>query len=126
MQASKNETTSEAIMKLKMFAIFDSKAEAYIPPFFCPAVGQATRSFSDAVNSNSHQFGKHPYDFTLFLLGEFDDHTGIVDWVPPKSLGNGVEFRRTELDLIPEGKENVTAINANAPILGNKKSGNPA
>lgn len=66
-------------MKFKIFAVYDAGAEAFLPPFFLPSIGQATRAFSDVVNDSSHSFSKHPLDYSLWILGSFDDATGIVD-----------------------------------------------
>lgn len=65
-------------MIFRMFAVFDDKAKAYLPPFVVPEVGQAVRSFSDAVNMKDHQFNRHPSDYTLFLIADFDDARGVV------------------------------------------------
>lgn len=62
--------------KLRMFAIFDSKAAAYLPPFFLPEIGQAHRLFGDCCRNPEHEFGKHPEDYTLFILGFFDVPSG--------------------------------------------------
>ena len=56
-------------MKHNIFSVYDEKAQAFLPPFFLPEVGMATRIFGDCVNSDEHQFGKHPTDYTLFHLG---------------------------------------------------------
>ena len=79
-------------MKLKIFTVFDSAAGAFLQPFFMQARGQAIRTFSDAVNNPEHQFYKHPQDYTLFYLGEFDDEHGTFDGQAPESLGNAVQF----------------------------------
>jgi len=63
-------------MKLKCFVIYDDKAKAYLPPFFAPQIGQAVRSISDGINDPQSEFGKHPEDYSLFLLGEFDVLSG--------------------------------------------------
>lgn len=76
----------------KLFTIYDEKAEVFLPPFFVPIVGIATRAFVDCVQSDEHQFSKHPQDYTLFLLGEYHDNDATFDLPNKKSLGNGVEF----------------------------------
>lgn len=53
-------------MHLKAFSVYDIKAAAYLPPFFLPTVGMATRTFSDCANSHDHQFGRNPADYILF------------------------------------------------------------
>jgi hypothetical protein len=78
--------------KVKVFAVFDSKADAYLQPFFMSTLGQAIRSFTDAAASTDHQFGKHAADYTLFHLGDFDDATGkFTDLLTPVSLGSALE-----------------------------------
>lgn len=75
-----------------LFTVYDEKAEVFLPPFFVPTIGLATRAFSDCVNSEDHQFGKHPSDYSLFQLGYFDDHTAEMVSQQRKCLGNGVEY----------------------------------
>lgn len=80
-------------MKLKAFTIYDTKLEAYMQPFFMAAKGQALRAFSDTVNDASTQFNKHPQDFTLFEIGEYDDSSGqLTSLKTPLSLGVAIEF----------------------------------
>lgn len=79
-------------MKLKIFSVYDSKAQAFLPPFFLPNEEMAKRTFADCVNSPSHQFGINPADYTLFALGEFDDNAGTMESYPPSSLGLAVEY----------------------------------
>ena len=89
-------------MKVKIFAIYDSKAEAYLQPFFMPARGQAIRAFTEAVNDKSTNFYKHAEDYTLFEIGEYDDATAGVTALNAKtSLGCAIEFRRDDKELTP-------------------------
>ncbi len=79
-------------MKLKMFSIFDVQAQAYLPPFWLGQTAMAIRIFSDCVNSDDHQFGKHPGDYTLFELGTFDDSVCVVSCTASAvKLVNGLE-----------------------------------
>lgn len=80
-------------MILKVFSVFDSAVGAYMQPMFLHSRGQAIRSFNDAILDPSTNAGKHPDDFTLFYLGEFDDQTGkFSNLNTPESLGVGSEF----------------------------------
>lgn len=74
------------------FTIYDEKAEVFLAPFFVPTIGLATRAFTDCINSDSHQFAKHPQDYTLFQLASFDDSDASFTQSPKKSMGNGVEY----------------------------------
>lgn len=78
-------------MTLKMFTVFDSKAGAFIQPFFSQSTGTAVRSFEDAANNETHEFRKHAADYTLFELGEFDQNTGTFEILDARiNLGNAL------------------------------------
>lgn len=80
-------------MILKVFTIYDSKLEAFMQPFFMQSKGAAIRAFTDTVNDRSTQFNKHPSDFTLFEIGEYDDQKGnLANYTSKNSLGLAVEF----------------------------------
>lgn len=84
-------------MKLRMVAIHDSKSESFGRPLFVRAYGEAERSFREVINDGQSDYAKHPADFTLFEIGEFDDVSGVVTPLPaPRSLGNGVTFQVTD------------------------------
>lgn len=81
-------------MKLKMFCVYDSKAEAFMQPFFMNSTGEAVRSWQDVVNDPKTQFNKHPADFTLFELGEYDDSSGSIAMHNAKiPLGTALEHK---------------------------------
>lgn len=86
-------------MILRAFSIHDVKAETFTPPFYQNTDGQATRVFQDLVNNPDHGIGKHPQDYTIFMVGTFDDNTGHFESISPISLGNGVEFNQMPLPL---------------------------
>jgi hypothetical protein len=80
-------------MIMKIFSIYDSKAEAYNSPFYMQTQSLAIRAFTDEANNESSQIGKHPADFTLFYMGEYDDHTASFNLEDTKiSLGVASEF----------------------------------
>lgn len=84
-------------MKLLMMAIYDSKAEVYSRPFFAVAAGSAVRSFDDAVNDGKSEYSAHPGDYTLFLIGEYDDSTGQSKAAPTfTNLGNGISYMKSD------------------------------
>lgn len=80
-------------MILKVFAVYDSAGQAYIPPWYVPTTGLAIRSFTTAANNPDHDFCKHGADYTLFEIGTFDDNTGRIDmYAAYVSLGKALEF----------------------------------
>lgn len=87
-------------MKHGIFSVYDSKAAAFIPPFYTPTKGMAVRSFKDAANDPTHAFFRNGEDYTLFQLGWFDDHTGMCEWFETKMpLGTALEFRAADVEL---------------------------
>ena len=66
-------------MKKIYYAVYDRKAEMYSQPFLEIKDGTAIRAVQDLViNNTDHAFAKHPSDFSLHRLGDFDDETGVI------------------------------------------------
>ena len=66
-------------MKKVYYAVYDRKAEMYSQPFLEIKDGTAIRAVQDIViNNKDHAFAKHPSDFSLHRLGEFDELTGVI------------------------------------------------
>lgn len=63
---------------LKIFTVYDNKAKAYITPFFLPTQGMAVREFEYVCNDPTHMFCRFPTDYTLFMIGEFDESSGAI------------------------------------------------
>lgn len=88
-----------------MFGLFDSKAAVYGTPFFMPNQAMAMRGFGDMVNDNRSMVAKHPEDFTLYMLGEFDDNTGVVKaFEPPSNLGSATQFVKEKAPQLKFGE----------------------
>lgn len=80
-------------MHLECFAVWDSKAMAYLPPFFIPNAAMALRVFTDCVNDRGHQWGKHPEDYTLFFVGRFDTLLGSFSQEKIDVVAAGVQVK---------------------------------
>lgn len=79
-------------MKLRMYAVRDEQVGAYMQPYFMQADGQAFRSFQDEVNRDAPDniLHRHPKDFSVWFLGEFESDTGLFVLEPaPKLLVRG-------------------------------------
>lgn len=64
-------------MKLYLVTIRDSVASVFRAPAAVANVAGFLRSLGDEVNraAPDNDFYKHPEDFEVFLLGEYDDET---------------------------------------------------
>lgn len=59
-------------------SVRDSATGIYGQPFFVAARAQAIRAFADEVNRKGpdNDLNKHPEDFELYAIAEFDDQEG--------------------------------------------------
>ena len=75
------------------YPIYDTKAEWYSQPFYSRANGEALRNFSIMMTDPKHTTSKHPADYTLFEIGEWDDkNCKLIQLKAPINLANGIEL----------------------------------
>lgn len=81
-------------MKLLMCSVRDSAANAYHRPFCVNAAAQAIRSFGDEVNrvDPNNEMNRHPEDYELYAVGEFDDETATVTGKLPTMLVRAIDL----------------------------------
>lgn len=99
-------------MKTKMFAVYDLKAACYGTPFFMPREEVAVRTFSDSVNDSNpnNLWNKHPEDYSLFYIGEYDDESCEVTCSKPSFILSAASVRAMRhpgfpgevLDTVPQ------------------------
>lgn len=83
---------------MKLFCVFDSAAEAYGLPFCLKSTGEAIRDFATASKDPQTKIQKHPADFTLFEIGEYNELTGeITQLQAHKNLGKALEYQQASL-----------------------------
>lgn len=82
-------------MQNKLYALYDSKAEAYSGPISHRTKGEAIRTFSDECNNPESVLYKHPEDYTLFEVGTFSIENGTI--TPHQAciaIGKAVDFKK--------------------------------
>jgi len=60
------------VLKLLVYSIYDSKAEAFTEPKLFRTRGLALRSWMAACQSDDSDFRKYAGDYTFFEIGEWD------------------------------------------------------
>lgn len=81
------------MFSLRKFSIYDSKAEAWMLPFYSPTTATGMRTFAAAVQKAGSDFNMFPADYTLFELGEWDPKTGEeTPYESKKNLGLALQF----------------------------------
>lgn len=91
-------------MNLKVFAILDTKSNIFNVPFFMRTTGEAIRAFADLANDPQSMLYKHPDDFRLFHIAEYDQELAAFEApAKPTPLGSAGEFKRPnpQLQLLP-------------------------
>lgn len=83
---------------LKVFSIFDSKANAFMQPFFCANVAVAKRMCARSVMNQESDFWYFKEDYSLFELGSWDPDLGKFDLLSaPENLGLLATMRPMEV-----------------------------
>lgn len=80
-------------MIVNVYAIYDSKADAFLQPWFAATHALAFRNIERATKNPESPFVQFPADFTLFKIGEFNDEDGTLSASKVnESLGNFIQF----------------------------------
>ena len=93
---------------MKIFAMYDKKANFYMQPFPEQSTISALRGFEVAVNNSESIFKRFPDDFELVELAFFDQSSGeIICHQQPVSLGTARSVLKSfQQDLT--GEKNLT------------------
>lgn len=73
-------------MRVGLYMVFDGKVQGYSMPFASQSDQAAVRTFTDALKQGDSLMSRHPEDFSLVRLADFDDVTGMVTPVQPGPL----------------------------------------
>jgi len=77
---------------MKLYAVMDTKIGFSEKPFPMRNKAEALRGWIDVVNNKDSEFNKHPEDFTLLELGEWDSETATIKLHETKvSIASGVD-----------------------------------
>lgn len=72
-------------------AIKDKAIEAFGTPIFVKTKGMAIRMFLDEQKNPESQMNKHPDDYDLWMLGHYDDNTGVISQTEITVLVRGAD-----------------------------------
>lgn len=86
------------IEKHKLFVFKDAKSATYGPPFADENRGKVIRSIQEQLAQKQAVWAKHPQDFTLFEIGEYDLRTGQVEMYESKVAVGLVQDFNISLD----------------------------
>lgn len=85
-------STFTNITALRLYAIYDSQAQAYLRPFTAQGDGDAIRAFMDScADEQSSPMGQHPGDYTLYFVGRFLEASAHLENQENVRLISGLE-----------------------------------
>lgn len=74
-----------------IYAVYDRKAQSYLPIFQAQREATAVRSFNEALMNPELPLNQYPSDFDLCHLGSFDTDTGVIQPVAVHLVLNGLD-----------------------------------
>lgn len=77
-------------MIIKCYAVLDAKIADFHLAIFDIKDEGAIRQFADAVNDKQTKWNRHPEDYSLWYVGEFDTSKGSLKGDVPQNLVNAV------------------------------------
>lgn len=82
-------------MKLKILAVRDRATDQYGTPMFLISTGQGIRSFTDEINkpNEDNLLNKHPEDYDLYEIGEYDTDTADFETSTPRQVAIGKDLK---------------------------------
>ncbi len=84
-------------MFFKIFCVFDSKAEAFLQPFFSVNRAVALRSFTQACQDGQSDFHRFAGDYSLFEIGDWSSEKGeLVMYEAKVNLGLASQYLNVE------------------------------
>ena len=82
-------------MVKQVYSFFDSKVCVYHPPMVLLNDQEARRLAADCVADPQTPMARHPQDFRIVRIGEFDDNAGVVkSLVAPEFIAELSEFKK--------------------------------
>lgn len=86
---------------MKIFSIYDSKAEAWFKPVAVENTANYKRGLEKAVQDPNSDLHAHAADFTAFEIASWDDRSGQLTVYETKiNLGNCLIYKKTELNSL--------------------------
>lgn len=69
----------------KVFVLKDSKSSTYGYPISSQTTGMFLRELADQIKSGQSVIARHPMDFSIFEVGEYDPRTGSIQLMENKN-----------------------------------------
>jgi hypothetical protein len=82
-------------MQHLILTVKDTKIDAYLKPFYVHSEEHALRDMTTIANTPEHPIGKNVEDYSLYLIGTYEDTTGkIISLDLPKHITNLLDLKK--------------------------------
>lgn len=81
-------------MNKPLLAVKDRALDSFNAPFMQQTIAQGVRGFKDEINSDPERsnIAKHPDDYDLYHLGDYDEHEGKITPLQPALVVRGKDL----------------------------------
>lgn len=82
---------------MNIYVIYDKKAEQWMTPFMSRTHGTVFRELQSSVTNapSDNVMKSHPGDFSVYHVGNFNEHEGVLTAVPMQELGTLANIAET-------------------------------
>lgn len=110
-------------MKQQLFTVYDNKARAYQQIFMAPTLAAGMRAFSDVVQDPNTSLAKHPADYTLVQVGEFNENSGILTPKPggPFPVASAKDFIPDQQQIFEDPAQRIEEITLENDLVNGEK-----
>lgn len=81
----------------KIFCFKDSKSNTYGPPITAQTKGMFLRDVMEELNKGQAIWARHPMDFSIYELGEYDSRSGEIRLLDVKNCIGLVQDLKTSV-----------------------------
>ena len=82
----------------RVFILKDDKSATYGMPITSPTRGMFIRELQEELSRGNAIFARHPQDFSIFEVGQYDPRTGELTMYESKTCLGLVQDLRSSLD----------------------------
>jgi len=77
---------------MRIYSIYDTKAEQYGNPVFMRTDAEARRGFGQVAADTQTEIGRHPEDFILYRIGTWNPEKGVITPEAGTCIAKAIEF----------------------------------
>ncbi len=77
---------------MQVFTVQDLASETFLKPFTMKTDRDAKDGFAHVINEPETPYNKHPEDYILMSIGDFDERTGVLQVHDKKVIARAINL----------------------------------